>query len=100
MATTTAAPTRASGQDLAIALSKIRHHTASKLDNQRAPAQLLVAIEATLDEQRSTDDTEGATAAALGERNPTEYFLALEAILVKAAEPDVSHLGEDLATAG
>ena len=50
------------------ALARVRHHTDSKLENQRAPAQLLAAIEATLAERG--DDA-----------GPTHYFLALESLL-------------------
>jgi len=49
---------------LDLALSKIRPHTASSLENQKAPASLLHAIEATLDERKT-------------ERSPTAYFAAL-----------------------
>lgn len=52
------------------ALSRIRHLKDSKLENQRAPAQLLVAIEATLAER----DAQGAA-------SPTQYLLALESLL-------------------
>jgi ribosomal RNA-processing protein 12 len=54
--------TTMSGLDLA--LSKIRPHTASSLEHQKAPAVLLCALEATLDERKS-------------ERSPTAYFAAL-----------------------
>ncbi|KZV69917.1 NUC173-domain-containing protein [Peniophora sp. CONT] len=50
--------------DLTEALSKIRPHTSSNLAHQKAPATLLHALEATLDEQ-------GA------ERTPTAYYAAL-----------------------
>ncbi|PKI84975.1 pre-rRNA processing protein [Malassezia vespertilionis] len=50
-------------------LARVRHLKDSKLENQKAPAQLLVAIEATLAE-RADDVT-----------NPTHYFLALESLL-------------------
>ncbi|KAF9263376.1 NUC173-domain-containing protein [Marasmius fiardii PR-910] len=46
------------------ALSKIRVHTTSSLLHQKAPAKLLIAIESTLDEQRT-------------ERTPTAYFAAI-----------------------
>lgn len=49
---------------LVSALSKIRPHTASSLPHQKAPANLLVALETTLTEQRT-------------ERTPTAYFAAL-----------------------
>lgn len=57
---------------LADALGRIRHLKTSKLENQRAPAQLLVAIEATLAERNE-------------ETGPTQYLLALESLL--SAEP-------------
>lgn len=63
-------------QGLAEALSKIRHHTSSKLPNQKAPAQLLVAVEETLQAKSGGSKQE--------ERNPTEYLLALQAMLVKS----------------
>jgi ribosomal RNA-processing protein 12 len=50
-------------------LAKIRPHTTSKQAHQRKPAQLLVALESTL--QESTK------ASANTERNPTSYFAAL-----------------------
>lgn len=77
----------ARGADLQESLAKIRHHTGSKLPNQRAPAQLLVAIESTLAEE----DGQGAGAstsqrAQSSKASPTEYFMALEATLKRAAE--------------
>lgn len=57
------------------ALARLRHHTNSKLENQKGPAQLLVAIEAALAER-----DEGDTATA--------YFLALDSLL--GANADVS----------
>ena len=50
------------------ALLRIRQQTNSKLENQRAPAQLLVAVEATLAERGN-------------ESGPTNYLLALESLL-------------------
>ena len=50
--------------DLDAALSKIRPHTTSSLEHQKAPAILLHALEATFDEQNT-------------ERSPTAYFAAL-----------------------
>ncbi|KAN0061991.1 pre-rRNA processing protein [Thecaphora frezii] len=82
---TDAAPADLDG--LHTALSKIRHHTSSKLDNQRAPAQLLVAIESTLNEQDAgSSSTPAASAAqpsqhAVKQRQPAEYFLALDSML-------------------
>lgn len=55
------------------ALLRIRQQTNSKLENQRAPAQLLVAVEATLAERG-------------GDAGPTHYLLALESLL--GAESD------------
>ncbi|KAI3618589.1 ribosomal rna-processing protein 12 [Moniliophthora roreri] len=46
------------------ALSKIRVHTSSSLSHQKAPANLLIALESTFEEQRA-------------ERTPTAYFAAL-----------------------
>ena len=76
------------------ALSKIRHHTNSKLENQKGPAQLLVAVEATLGEQdasssTATSATSGAAASqhAFVQRAPAEYFLALESMLELATSP-------------
>lgn len=53
-------------EDFAIALAKIRPHTTSKQDHQRKPAQLLVALEATLQENTGSSP-----------QNPTAYFAAL-----------------------
>jgi len=65
------------------ALARIRHHTTSKLENQRAPAQLLAAIEATLAERAAADATEEAG-------GPTAYLLALESLLgAESVTPDV-----------
>ncbi|WFD41651.1 pre-rRNA processing protein [Malassezia psittaci] len=58
------------------ALSRIRHLKDSKLENQKAPAQLLEAIEATLNEREQ-------------DPGPTHYFLALESLLA-AQEDDQS----------
>ncbi|WFD33783.1 pre-rRNA processing protein [Malassezia cuniculi] len=55
------------------ALLRIRQNANSKLENQRAPAQLLVAVEATLAERG--DGT-----------GPTQYLLALESLLGAAEE--------------
>lgn len=51
------------------ALTKIRPHTTSKQAHQRKPAQLLVALESTLQESSKASGT--------SERNPTAYFAAL-----------------------
>ncbi|WFD22899.1 pre-rRNA processing protein [Malassezia equina] len=65
------------------ALARIRHHTTSKLQNQRMPAQLLVAIEATLAERAASDATEEV-------HGPTAYLLALESLLsAESVTPDV-----------
>ncbi|WFD19291.1 pre-rRNA processing protein [Malassezia caprae] len=65
------------------ALARIRHLKTSKLENQRAPAQLLVAIEATLAERAAADATDEAT-------GPTAYLLALESLLsAESVTPDV-----------
>ncbi|SNX86308.1 related to RRP12 - Protein required for normal pre-rRNA Processing [Melanopsichium pennsylvanicum] len=81
----------ASLDSLHSALSKIRHHTNSKLENQKGPAQLLVAVEATLGEQDANASTfdSGASASkhALVQRAPAEYFLALESMLELATSP-------------
>ncbi|GAC75827.1 uncharacterized conserved protein [Moesziomyces antarcticus T-34] len=79
----------ASLDSLHSAFSKIRHHTNSKLENQKGPAQLLVAVEATLAEQDSTKGTTSATGAAASQhaaanRSPAEYFLALESMMEMA----------------
>lgn len=64
------------------ALARIRHLKDSKLENQRAPAQLLVAIEATLAERADSNAT--------GETGPTAYLLALESLLsAESVTPDV-----------
>ncbi|PWZ01178.1 NUC173-domain-containing protein [Testicularia cyperi] len=73
------------------ALSKIRHHTNSKLENQKGPAQLLVAIESTLTEQQNASASSSSSLAAsqhaINQREPAEYFLALEAMLEMATGP-------------
>jgi ribosomal RNA-processing protein 12 len=50
--------------DIETALAKIRPHTTSSLAHQKAPAQLLQALESTLEQQGT-------------ERSPTAYFAAL-----------------------
>ncbi|EST09064.1 hypothetical protein PSEUBRA_001400 [Kalmanozyma brasiliensis GHG001] len=82
----------ASLDSLHSALSKIRHHTNSKLENQKGPAQLLVAVEATLGEQDSSNGSTSASGAgaskhAFVQRAPAEYFLALESMLELARSP-------------
>ncbi|KAE8232178.1 hypothetical protein CF326_g2800 [Tilletia indica] len=66
------------------ALAKLRHQTASPLDSQRKPAQLLLAIEATLDEQHSAKRKRLAT-----ERSPTEYLIALQSMLTNKAAANI-----------
>lgn len=61
-------------------LAKLRSLTASKLDNQKAPAQLLVAIEESLDESQPTTSTKK-------DRTPAEYFLALDSMLQRSSNP-------------
>ncbi|KAG8807998.1 hypothetical protein FRC17_004186, partial [Serendipita sp. 399] len=56
-------------EDLATALAKIRPHTNSKLPHQRKPAQLLVALESTLDQNASSSELSRPTSTA--------YFAAL-----------------------
>ncbi|KAK0563468.1 pre-rRNA processing protein [Tilletia horrida] len=63
------------------AFAKIRHHANSKIESQRKPAQLLLAIEATLDEQQEDKRKRLAT-----ERSPTEYLIALQSMLASAQE--------------
>jgi len=70
-------------------LSKIRHHTNSKLENQKAPAQLLKAIEETLKDQNPVNPSASATQEE-SHPNPNEYFLALDSMVQKAGAPDVS----------
>ena len=82
----------ASLDSLHSALSKIRHHTNSKLENQKGPAQLLVAVEATLGEQDASNGSTSASGAsasqhAFVQRAPAEYFLALESMLELAKSP-------------
>lgn len=54
--------------DIETALAKIRPHTASSLAHQKAPAQLLRALESTFEQQAT-------------ERSPTAYFAALLTVL-------------------
>jgi len=63
--------------DLDLALSKIRPHTSSSLEHQKAPANLLHALEATLDERKT-------------ERSPTAYFAALLTALGGTLQADAS----------
>ncbi|CAO1616491.1 unnamed protein product [Jaminaea pallidilutea] len=66
------------------ALSKLRSLLSSKLENQRAPAQLLVAVEQSLDESRPGS----SSATDASNRSASEYFLALESMLERATMPD------------
>ena len=63
------------------ALERIRHLKDSKLENQRAPAQLLVAIEATLAERANTQPQEPQQERQTEPAGPTQYLLALESLL-------------------
>ncbi|CAD6893179.1 unnamed protein product [Tilletia controversa] len=64
------------------ALAKLRHQTASPLASQRKPAQLLLAIEATLDEQHESNSNSNSKRKRLAtERSPTEYLIALQSML-------------------
>ena len=62
---------------LDFALSKIRPQTASSLEHQKAPATLLHAIEAAIDERKT-------------ERSPTAYFAALLTALGGTLQNDAS----------
>jgi ribosomal RNA-processing protein 12 len=75
------APTILQTRTMEDALSKIRPHTTSSLAHQKAPATLLRAIEATLDEQ-------GA------ERTPTAYFATLLTTLDGTLKQGAPSLGE------
>ncbi|PWN39044.1 NUC173-domain-containing protein [Ceraceosorus guamensis] len=80
---------------LEAALSKIRHHINSKLENQKQPALLLSAVEATLKEQQQLNNgasTSRADSSNEGSQglNPTEYLLALESMLDKASSSDAA----------
>lgn len=66
-------------QGLEEALAKIRHHTSSKLPNQKAPAQLLLAVEETLKGSKTDEEDKE-------QRSPTEYLMALQSMLKKASK--------------
>ena len=55
--------------------SSIRHHLHSGLDNQKQIAQLLIAIEETIHEQKET-------------KNPLTYFSALVSLLQQQLQTD------------
>lgn len=80
-----------SSDALVASLSKLRSLVNSKLDNQKAPAQLLIAVEQSLDEaqpvKRAADDKGDDEAS---HRSPAEYYLALESMLEKATSQQVS----------
>jgi ribosomal RNA-processing protein 12 len=100
--TTTSSETTAAA--LQESLSKIRHHTSSKLDNQRAPALLLQAIEDGLTEHLAASTGAGgegedsSASASVGQskhaRNtqikPTEYLLAMLSMAPQALSENVS----------
>jgi ribosomal RNA-processing protein 12 len=65
------------GLDLELALSKIRPHTTSSLEHQKASANLLRALEATLDERKT-------------ERSSTAYFAVLLTALGGTLQKDAS----------
>ncbi|CAO1624819.1 unnamed protein product [Parajaminaea phylloscopi] len=79
-----------SADALTDALSKLRSLVNSKLDNQKAPAQLLVAVEQSLTEAKVQAAPQASTSATVDDdgasntRRPAEYFLALEAMLERA----------------
>ena len=66
---------------LTIALSKIRTHTSSSLEHQRAPANLLVSLEETFTEQNA-------------ERSPSAYFAGLLTTLEKTIQSGKTSMGE------
>lgn len=60
------------------ALLKIRHHTSSRLENQRAPALLLSAIETGLQEHHAAARAAGQAAPAPGTSpSPIEYLVGM-----------------------
>lgn len=61
--------------DIETALSKIRPHTSSSLPHQKAPANLLVALEATFKEQNT-------------ERTPAAYFAGLLTTIESTVEDE------------
>ena len=63
--------------DIEAALDKIRPHTTSALAHQKAPAQLLRALESTFDQQRT-------------ERSPAAYFAALLTTLDSTIQASIS----------
>lgn len=72
-------------------LSKLRLLKNSKLDNQKHPAQLLVAIEQSLKELNGNTAAPSASTSAHASsspRLPAEYFLALESMLERATTKD------------
>ncbi|KAL9933007.1 hypothetical protein V8E36_008262 [Tilletia maclaganii] len=83
-ATTSAAAGPGSMAVLDAALAKLRHQTASQLESQRKHAQLLLAIESTLDEQHESKRKRIAI-----ERSPTEYLIALQSMLSNKAAANV-----------
>ncbi|CAO1622014.1 unnamed protein product [Sympodiomycopsis kandeliae] len=67
------------------ALSKLRTLLNSKLENQKNPAQLLVAIEQSLDESQKDNQNASSTSMhATTERSAGEYYFALEGMVEKA----------------
>lgn len=70
-----------STSEMDTALGKIRPHTSSNLAHQKAPANLLVAIDSTLDSQKS-------------DRSPTAYFAALLTTLESSIKNNQIALGE------
>lgn len=63
--------------EMEAALAKIRPHTSSSLPHQKAPANLLVALEATFKEQNT-------------DRTPTAYFAGLLTALESTAQRDAT----------
>lgn len=66
------------------ALAKLKELLNSKLENQKSPAQLLVAVEQSLEEQQASSSS-SSSSTPRKDISAAEYFLALESMLERAA---------------
>lgn len=85
----------AASQALNEALVKIRHHTSSKLENQRAPALLLTAIETGIAEHHAASRAAGQAAPPPGTpSSPTEYIVGMLSMSSAATSNKVGKTAE------
>lgn len=80
----------AATEALNASLTKIRHHTSSKLENQRAPALLLAAIETGIAEHHAAARAAGQAAPPeSASPSPTEYLVGMLSMVPAATSNSV-----------